>query len=185
MISKVFNDCLNRLIANFGPNAFTSERIRRMELIFHDVPDAGMLEITEQILDGSRYAPLPKELIELKRSWEKSNLNQVAEGPKPFIIFCYDCYDIGYCRLKSELNISAWAICKCVSGKAEFMRDRWKLPMCPVGGFKINPFPLASFKPSLPEGPDDKTIYKNIWEKKYAWEDSMRESEMFWVSFKT
>jgi hypothetical protein len=122
---QLVQEQINRLISTFGDSAFKAEKLRRIYSNLETLPDNGVREVVDEVIDSSRYAPTPTEIKEKVNLWRRKH--GFHDQEKTILvdpIRCTKCYDCGYVFLKVNARAEVTVCCcKCDAGDRKFHHE--------------------------------------------------------------
>lgn len=184
--SRQFGIEINRLVSVFGDKAFGPEKLRRIEFFLSRIPDHGLTEIVDNILDGARYAPTPNEIREAASAWRRANVESAPQTITVQRIQCLDCYETGFihCRLNKQ-EPETLVFCHCEFGERNqgdrsTHMPRWQPETFgAVYGFIKLPFPMQKFVPATDA--DKKRALSGFGTGGVAWRNQLvANANLYW-----
>lgn len=172
-----FNFGIQKLREAFGPKGLENSRVTSVYQHCSDLTPEEWSQIVDEILDGNRYAPLPKEFKEKVAILKRSRKWSPIESQEQVRIECEDCYETGIVRV-SDGGIAAWMFCHCDFGEKNhdyklFNLPRWEKRL-QFSGLPKMPFPLEWYPKN--EKVDD-VVFLKLTD---FWRQEQSNAEAYW-----
>lgn len=163
------------------PQLKSKNKVDRIYFFLKDIPEIGIKQICQTILDNFRQTPIPNDFHEAAQAWRRrNNFSKPQETIEPIAVDCNFCNDTGIVLAK-HINDDKYNImrCDCNSG----LMNQKKMPPWDNGllqAFKKTKCPIEWFKPDVNENDSDKKIYKSIYEKLVIYQEKIKKAEKYW-----
>jgi len=187
MTKEQFHIQLERLSNFFGQTKVTRQFVERVWNHVNNLPYYNFQRIIDNVLDGSRYLPTPKEFADLAKLERGSIKNPHPEESTP--IDCDKCGDTGFTWVNSFHGNPVWMFCACEVGEKRVKEKNYRLmKYLPQLGNIHRKFPTEYFIPpriNLRNKTSDEVSamqFEFVSNRMRDFQSDLRDSEKYWLS---